>query len=512
MIKTKSFWIYSLVIAAWAAVATITSALVFKLVLQEAQTDFSQRADQLYENIDHIARDNEAILEGFSAFLSAIEYADRDSATRYAKQILARYPHVYRLEVVLIVERKELRTFISRQRQTWDPGFEIKTLDHQAKPVPWRPIENKPVYCPIIFIEPMTTNNRELIGVDLDSLPILKDAMTLSNQHQTSSATIPFNLVNGPRGYGLIRPVPAPRKKTFAKRKPAFVLLEINAESIRNQIAYLTGNIELSLYHENHTGTGPDGMLFHIDAPMSDTLRAQFLPKLTTVRKLNRRGQPFAIKADKQLNWSDIDLPLVITTACTSVLSLAFLLLFLSSHFRREEQRKKNADRLLHMATHDALTGLPNRTLLADRFGQACSRSQRSEFSFSMMFIDLNGFKTVNDTYGHEMGDQLLKAMGSLLKECIREEDTLSRISGDEFVILLENTTFETAKRVAQTIQSKLANPIQIQSHALSIGLSLGIAVYPHDGLTMSELLRKADERMYRAKDRTKASLSERAK
>jgi diguanylate cyclase (GGDEF)-like protein len=250
--------------------------------------------------------------------------------------------------------------------------------------------------------------------------------------------------------------------------------------------------------------------LLHIAAPSPpNSLTARLFPKLTSERKLNSRGQPFALRVDKQLGWSDLDLPLVIATACTLLLFLALLLLFLNIYLRREEQRNRSANRLLHMATHDALTGLPNRTLLADRFSQACSRTQRRDLTFSTMFLDLNEFKKVNDTYGHEVGDELLKTLGGLLKECIRKEDTLSRISGDEFVILLENMSYENAQKVAQKIQAKLAQPVLIRGIELTIGISLGIAVYPDDGTEMSELLKKADARMYEAKEQSKDVMTE---
>jgi diguanylate cyclase (GGDEF)-like protein len=126
------------------------------------------------------------------------------------------------------------------------------------------------------------------------------------------------------------------------------------------------------------------------------------------------------------------------------------------------------------------------------------------------MFLDLNGFKKVNDTYGHEVGDLLLKTLGGLLKECIRNEDTLSRISGDEFVILLEDMSYEHAEKVAQKIHAKLARPVLIHDIELNIGLSLGIAVYPDDGTEMSEILGKADARMYEAKEQSKGVMTER--
>jgi diguanylate cyclase (GGDEF)-like protein len=200
----------------------------------------------------------------------------------------------------------------------------------------------------------------------------------------------------------------------------------------------------------------------------------------------------------------------VIATDCTLLLFLALLLLFLNSYLRREEQRKMSANRLLQMATHDALTGLPNRTLLTDRFSQACSRTQRRDLTFSIMFLDVNEFKKVNDTYGHDVGDQLLKTLGGILKECLRNEDTLSRISGDEFVILLENTSYENAERIAQKIQAKFTRPVLIRGIELNIGISLGIAVYPDDGTEMSELLKKADARMYEAKEQSKGVMMKR--
>lgn len=502
MFKTKRFWIYAIVLLAWAATTSITMGLVFKLVLHEAETAFNQRVEQLYERIALTAQDNEAILEGFSAFLSSIEYADRESASRYARQILARYPHVNALEVALIVKRSDLATFTKRQKQSWFPHFKVKAFNDGSDRLSWKAVEKKPAYYPIIFIEPMSPNIEQLIGADVDSAPFLRDALNQSMKSQSSIATLPFKLADGARGYVLFRPVPDPPKGHRAKRKQALTLLEVKAEAIHKKLAFLVENLDFRLYYAGYDG--PKGELLHLEAPTPDRLNTKLFPKLTTEKTLDSQSQPFALKVDKQLTWSDLDLPLLLATGSASVLFLAFLLLFLNSHFCREEQRQRSARRLLHMATHDALTGLPNRILLADRFSQACSRAQRHAVKFSAMFIDLNGFKRVNDTHGHEVGDELLKTVGGLLKETIRNEDTLSRISGDEFVILLENTSYQDAERVARKIQANLKQSVLIRGIELNISLSLGIAVYPDDGTEMSELLRKADARMYQAKAQSK--------
>lgn len=509
LFEIKSFWIYVLVFLAWAAVTSVTTGLVFKLMLHEADAAFNQKVEQLHQNIELIARDNESILEGFSAFLSSIEYADRESASRYARQILARYPHVYSLEVVLIVKRNDLAKFIARQQRTWFSGFKVKAFSYGDDPGTWRPVKKKPIYYPIIFIESMSPDTKQLFGADLDSAPFLRDALNQSRKLQTPVATIPFQLVDGSRGYVLFNPIPNPPRGKHSKRKQAVALLEVNAEAIRKKIALLVENLEFRLYYSSYSSDKPEGLLLHSAVSETNRLEAMLFPKLTAERKLESRGQPFAFKVGKQLGWFDLDVPLVIATGCISLLFIALLLLVLNTHFRREEQREMLANRLLHLATHDALTGLPNRTLLADRFSQACSRTQRRVMTFSTMFLDLNGFKKINDTYGHEVGDELLKAVGTLLKECIRHEDTLSRISGDEFVILLEDTSYENAEIVARKIQAKLSQPLIIRDSELSIGLSLGIAVFPDDGATMNELLRKADTRMYEAKAHRKGAVTE---
>ncbi len=503
--KIKSFWIYGLVFLGWTLVTAVTINIASKFVLDEAEVAFNQRIVQLHDSIELIARDNESILEGFSAFLSAIEYADRESTSRYARLILARYPHVYGLEVALTVKQIDLAEFIARQKKSWFPQFKVKAFSYMADPRIWESVKKKPVYNPIIFIEPMSPDTRQLIGADMDSAKFMREALNQAQKLHSPVATIPFNLVEGPRGYILYHPVPDPPRGDNSKRKQALALLIVSAEAIQKKIAVLVENLDFRLYHSNYSSDDPEGLLLHISASLPpNELGASLFPKLTSERKLYSKGQPFAISVEKKLGWSDLDLPLVISTGSTLLLFLMLMLLFLNIYLRKEEQRTLAAKHLLYMATHDALTGLPNRSLLTDRFSQACSRAQRRNLTFSTMFLDLNEFKKVNDTYGHEVGDQLLKTLGTLLKNCIRNEDTLSRISGDEFVILLENTSYENAQKIAQKIQAQFAQPVFIQSIELKVGISLGIAVYPDDGTEMSELLIKADTRMYQAKEQSK--------
>lgn len=161
--------------------------------------------------------------------------------------------------------------------------------------------------------------------------------------------------------------------------------------------------------------------------------------------------------------------------------------------------------RIRQLAYHDMLTGLPNRTLFHDRLKMTLAMAQREHHSFAVLFLDLDRFKYVNDTLGHEAGDSLLKMVATRLQNCMRETDTLARLGGDEFTMILSNIEhIEAAANVAQRIVYALSAPIDIQGQTLFITTSIGIATYPHDGADTASLIKNADKAMYKAKEQGK--------
>lgn len=164
---------------------------------------------------------------------------------------------------------------------------------------------------------------------------------------------------------------------------------------------------------------------------------------------------------------------------------------------------KRSEDVLRHQVYHDALTGLPNRRLFSDRLEMALSYAQRSEQPLAVMFIDLDDFKTVNDRYGHQVGDHLLQGVATRLQECCRDGDTVARLGGDEFVMILPAVAGrEDAVAIAQRIREVLAAPLTVSGVAapLSVKASLGFTLSPRDGRDAHTLLGNADLAMYRAK------------
>ncbi|OGA25661.1 MAG: hypothetical protein A3I02_09620 [Betaproteobacteria bacterium RIFCSPLOWO2_02_FULL_67_26] len=164
-------------------------------------------------------------------------------------------------------------------------------------------------------------------------------------------------------------------------------------------------------------------------------------------------------------------------------------------------EQKRAEERIRHMAHHDALTGLPNRALLHDRIGQAIAQAQRNPRVLALLFIDLDRFKTVNDSLGHQVGDRLLQAVAERLVACTRGSDTIARIGGDEFVVVLGDLNQpEDARHVGQKVLDALSAPVMIDSHELRVTPSVGICAYPHDGGDVETLMRNADTAMYHAK------------
>jgi diguanylate cyclase (GGDEF)-like protein len=164
---------------------------------------------------------------------------------------------------------------------------------------------------------------------------------------------------------------------------------------------------------------------------------------------------------------------------------------------------------LRNMAQHDSLTGMPNRALFSDRLNQELARAKRDNGRFAVIFLDLDQFKPVNDSFGHAVGDQLLVQVAQRLQKSIRAVDTVGRIGGDEFVVLVTGLSGEdVVLNMTEKINQSLRQVFMVDGHELHISASLGVAVYPEDGSDEFTLTRCADEAMYRVKNGVQAGIS----
>lgn len=160
-----------------------------------------------------------------------------------------------------------------------------------------------------------------------------------------------------------------------------------------------------------------------------------------------------------------------------------------------------------HLAYHDMLTNLPNRLLFYDRMRQALAHARRYSGLVAVLFLDLDGFKAINDRHGHAVGDRLLQAVATRLKGNMRQSDTIARLGGDEFTILLTGIkSMKDVSRTAQKVLSVVSRPFAIDGHQLGVTCSIGVSVFPHDGSDTESLIKRADFAMYRAKNQGKAN------
>jgi diguanylate cyclase (GGDEF)-like protein len=202
---------------------------------------------------------------------------------------------------------------------------------------------------------------------------------------------------------------------------------------------------------------------------------------------------------------SSLWLAITVSLVAFALLTITSILLFYDAHLhttRRYARQLQRANaRLRHVAMHDALTGLPNRLLFADRLSQAIARAERDPERFALLMVDVDRFKEVNDSLGHAAGDALLAEVARRLRALIRETDTLARLGGDEFVLLLNGILdAQGVETVVSKVLEHFGQPLNVSSWEMHTYLSIGISIYPDDGVDAETLLRRADKAMYQAK------------
>ena len=196
-------------------------------------------------------------------------------------------------------------------------------------------------------------------------------------------------------------------------------------------------------------------------------------------------------RSDGSVFWEDVFLQIIPLNGVERIVSIAIDI----------TERKRIEEQMRHMAQHDVLTGLANRALFSDRVQQAITRAGRTHSQLALLYIDLDHFKPINDTYGHAVGDTVLKTTAERLRNALRSSDSVGRIGGDEFNVLLTDVSgADCALAVAEKIARTVARPIDHNGHCLSINASIGVAIYPDHGTDEISLLSTADKAMYTSK------------
>lgn len=470
------------------------------LIEKKLTIELIQERMQLYEN---------ALWAGNSFIDSLGGNITRPQWQKYANrlQIDRVYPGINGIGVIFNIQPSELKPFLERERK-WRPDFEL------------HPAHTKSELWPITYIEPDHANN-EAIGLDVAFETNRYTAIKAARDTGLTQASGPVTLVQDAKktpGFLLYAP--------FYKegRQPNSV--EARRESILGVIyaPFITQKLVRGVLGPRHRQVSVSirdkGDLLYRD----DLDDADPNPQFQSTTNVAMYGREWSFRVDSNSRFREAassSQPLLILLGGILINSLLFaLLIFLTKANRKalsyadqvtKELRIKTSrlgqlnEKLERFAHFDVLTNLPNRALLADRLSQAMAVCQRRNLSLAVAFMDLDGFKEVNDSHGHNVGDELLIAVSQRMKKALREGDTLARIGGDEFIaVMVDLESFEDSQPVLDRLLKAAADPVTVEGHVMQVSASIGVTLYPQDGSDADQLMRHADRAMYVAKQEGK--------
>lgn len=474
--------------------------------IRDVEKDLTQYGDAYSDHLDKKLISSETILKGFSALFGAVGGTDPAKASRYVRQVIEANPQIFALEIVQAVAKNQLAAFVAKKRREGTPNFTVKSFSYDSDRK-WQALQEKALYYPIVFMEPMPPGFEDILGLDVESVPFLRRAMNESLQRRAPVASQPFRLVEGNLAYVVFCPI----SQTF-QRDDSPLALTILDELVVDMVVDAAKLVDLAKFPVSHGGTvlvyhkdfgpeDPKGQLLGISGKARSPIETALFPSFVYMKPLATMGEPFSLMVKRQVGWSDLSLGLLALQAVLTLTSSLMFVAYLRAQQRGRALQIEDQKRLWQLANHDALTGLPNRMLLMDRLEQLLARMLRQGKSLAVMFLDLDDFKQVNDTYGHEVGDQLLKFVAERLRAAVRADDTVARLCGDEFIILMESVeNREVLETVLQKIQQKLFDGFLQEGQLIRVRISTGIAIFPEDGDSPEALIKQADMRMYAEK------------
>lgn len=468
---------------------------------QVLATDFTHQVREINRRLEQRMLVYEQVLRGTVGLFSAIGQPTREQFRAYVDtlRLADNYPGIQGIGYTILIPPERLETHIAAIRSEGFPEFNVT------------PPGERPLITSILYLEPFTGRNLRAFGFDMLTEPVRRAAMERARDTGLPAMSGRVTLVqedgaNPQPGMLMYLPVyrPGTLPATPEQRRAAlsgWVYAPFRMHDlIGNIVSTATDRIDIEIYDgetpsvatrmlDLHrtveaTQTGPDTGMMRADqlriGGRKWTVVTQALPALYRRAGFGRSQ-------------------VIIGVGITFSLLLAMLAwLFVDDRI----YAMKSARQAMQLALYDGLTGLPNRELLSDMVRKTIEQCRRDNTKMAMMFVDLDRFKPVNDTYGHAVGDMLLKKVAQRLKDCIRRADTAARIGGDEFVLLLPQfRDRDSVMAIADKVLACIVEPFEVAGHRLEISCSIGIAIFPEDGTDETALLKHADTAMYAAKD-----------
>lgn len=494
--------LYGALLLAWLFILVAVVVFLVMLGVERARGEFEEHAGQIHNELTSRLLFSQLALNGFAAFLSVANRDERESITHYASAMLSQTPHIHALEVVEEVRAEKAETFLAEMRRAGYHDIAIRRFDYTGTRR-WLPSAPGPVYYPISLIVSLNAGLDDLLGLDVGQVDFLQEPMMSAMNTSDPQATEMFELYEGGHGYGVFRRIEPGLGNGKGRDTRGLALLIVRIADLLPE-STLFDEYDLHTTIIAHKTPGDAGVIM-LERPsrQGGWMAAGLLPTLDYTRHIENSIPPVTLTIERRLSWKDVNFHVIAWVMFAATLTLLLLHVYMSAHRHSEARRLELEELLRYKAHHDELTGLPNRTLIIDRIEQGIRDAHRDKQSMAVLFLDLNGFKPVNDTYGHEAGDRVLREVSQRLRTVVRDRDTVGRISGDEFIMLLADTDYPGCDVVIDKIKQVFDAPFTLDAEtALAIGVSIGVAIYPDNGATPSELMRVADNDMYRHKPR----------
>lgn len=465
---------------------------------------FEVEVNSLSEDVKSKLNSNEIVLDGFSAFLKAVDSNDSESAERYAAFVASSYPQIYMLEVARKVLSNEQTSLQDSMRKMWNKDFTLKTfseITHRSSKIEgtdgniW----------PILFMYPYLSQAKAIYGTRLETVYYLAHSLALAHTNPKQVASSIFDLYEGGKAYILLKEVnrssAMPSEKLNFFGNTMMALLVIKTESLLPSHIYNDAYNRIGLTAFLGSSEDEQNKLFEYHPVQATYIDKLFLPIFKRRIEISDQSQPVVMLFEHQLLWDEL-LTQDLISMLIVILSVIFLLpWFAIRHYKAIEKAKRAYEQSTYLASHDLLTGLSNRFSFIDKFMHVITNTEHDSSNLGLMLIDLDQFKEVNDTYGHDIGDEVLVETAKRMKLIIRASDTACRYGGDEFILLLKNITDEDSLRaIGEKLRQSISEPIQTSSGLLHISCSIGASLYPKHSNTLDSLIKSADNAMFKAK------------
>jgi len=488
----RGLWIaITLVVLGLLAAAGFAYRAVDRYETEQAQIRFTKAAMERLDAVRGELTLAVAILRTLGDFHAASDGVTPDRFSLVAGNAIQRYPWIKALEWVPVVADDQRDAFLTQMRR-YDPAFAI--VEGGAR----KPARRRPLVFPVSYVVPLAGNETAL-GLNLGFEPVRRAALDSAMRRKDIAVTDPIHLVQGgPDRSGVLVFLPLSLPDTLVDNdggilgKTGFILAVFRLDVL---IATATAHLQtapITVTIEDITSTG------NIPAPRSQHSAGSFeAEEIVPMADRLWRLRADAVSTDhlQSKSWAA---PVVLAFG----LSVSFLICaFLVYLVRSRSKIRWLAAQFQHSATHDALTGVANRRLLNHRAGIELAQVRRFARPFSLLLLDIDHFKSINDRHGHDAGDQALCAFATMLQGTIRETDLLARIGGEEFTILLPGMDQPQAMIMAERLRAAIAAiEINLSTARLSMTVSIGLACRTAGRDTLDALLSAADQALYRAK------------